>query len=47
VGKWAAAATATSGGGQLAQAVFAENVVERLDQRREPVRGALIGFARK
>lgn len=30
--------------GQPAQAVFGDDAVERLDQRREPVRGALIGF---
>jgi hypothetical protein len=30
--------------GQLAQAAFGNDAVERLDQRREPVRGALIGF---
>jgi hypothetical protein len=30
--------------GKLAQPVFGDDAVKRLDQRREPVRGAPIGF---
>jgi hypothetical protein len=30
--------------GQLAQTVFGNDAVERLGERREPVRSALIGF---
>jgi hypothetical protein len=33
--------------GQLAQTIFGNDAVERLDQRREPVRSALIGFGTK
>jgi hypothetical protein len=33
--------------GKFAQAVFGNDAVERLDQRREPIGGALIGFGRK
>jgi hypothetical protein len=33
--------------GELAKSVLGDNAVERLDQRRERVRGAQVGLARK